>query len=497
MINYDVMNDNSISTEKQNNLDYEAVIGLEVHAQLLTKTKAFCSCSTNFGVTPNTNTCPICLGHPGTLPSLNKSLVEYVVKMGLATNCSIREFSTFARKNYFYPDLVKGYQITQHLDPICYDGYIEIENKKIVITRIHMEEDTGKAIHDLDIDTLLDYNRSGVPLIEIVTEPEIRSAAEAYQYLSELKRILVYLGICTGNMEEGALRCDANISVRKIGDNSFGTKTEIKNMNSFHNVEKAIEFEINRQIELLNKNEKIIQETRMWDGQKQITKSMRTKESSNQYKYFTDPDLLPVIIDNKWKEKIKSEIIELPFARKKRLCKQYSLPDYDAKVIVENLDVAIYFESICSALKEKNDKNYKLVSNWLMTEILRILSEKNISINKLNLNPELVAELIELFSNDVISSRVAKDIFPEMIEKSISPKTIVERDGLSQVSDSNLIEKIVKNIIDNNKENVEKYKAGRTNIFGFLVGQVIKESGGKANPKIAADLVRKYINSNS
>ena len=516
---------------------YEAVIGLEVHAQLLTKSKAFCSCSTIYGASPNTNTCPICLGHPGTLPVLNKAVVEYAIKMGLATNCNIREKSTFARKNYFYPDLVKGYQITQHEDPICYDGYIEIENnlseplikmidmidtdnqckssksltsvvqtekempnqvqhsrKKIGITRIHIEEDTGKAIHDLDIDTLLDYNRSGVPLIEIVSEPDIRSANEAYKYLTELKRILVYLNICTGNMEEGALRCDANVSVRLRGAKGFGTKTEVKNMNSFRNVEKAIDYEINRQIELLENAEKITQETRMWDGQKQITKTMRTKETTSGYRYFTEPDLLPLIVDTNWKENIRAGLIELPLARKDRFIAEYKIPDYDAGVLVDDKDVANYYEEVCSKLINKNEKNYKLVSNWLMTEVLRILSERNIGINDLKLKSELVSELIELFSADIISSRIAKDIFPEVLEKGTSPKTIIERDGLSQVSDTSAIEDIVKRIIESNPESVEKYKAGRTNVLGFFVGQVMKESGGKANPKIVTELVTKYLN---
>jgi aspartyl-tRNA(Asn)/glutamyl-tRNA(Gln) amidotransferase subunit B len=480
------------------NNKYESIIGLEVHAQLLTKSKAFCSCSTIFGASPNTNTCPICLGHPGTLPVLNKSVVEYAMKMGLATNCNIRECSTFARKNYFYADLVKGYQITQYQYPVCYDGYIEIEEgkmyKKIGITRIHIEEDTGKAIHDLDIDTLLDYNRSGVPLIEIVSEPDMRNANEAYKYLTELKRILVYLNICTGNMEEGALRCDANVSVRLKGATEFGTKTEVKNMNSFRNVEKAIEYEVNRQIEVLEDGGKIIQETRMWDGQKQATKTMRTKETTSGYRYFTDPDLLPIIIDEKWKEKILAGLVELPLARKNRFIKRYGIPSYDAGVLVEDKDVADYYEEVCSKLSEKNEKNYKLVSNWIMTEVLRILSERNIGIRELGLKVELVSELIELFSKDIISSRVAKDIFPEVLTKGTSPKEIIDREGLAQVSDTRAIEEIVRRIIENNPESVEKYKAGRTNVLGFFVGQTMKESGGKANPKIVTELITKHLN---
>jgi aspartyl-tRNA(Asn)/glutamyl-tRNA(Gln) amidotransferase subunit B len=357
-----------------------------------------------------------------------------------------------------------------------------------------MEEDTGKAIHDLDIDTLLDYNRSGVPLIEIVSEPDIRSASEAYKYLTELRRILIYLGISTGNMEEGALRCDANISVRLKNETKFGTKTEIKNMNSFRNVEKAIDFEIKRQIELIENGGKVVQETRMWDAQKQETKTMRIKETASGYRYFAEPDLLAVHIDEKWKNSLKAELPELPLARKERFCEQYSLPLYDAGVLVESKEFADYYEEVIEKLNQKNNQTYKLVSNWLMTEVLRILSEKNITISELNLKPALVAELVELFANDVISSRVAKDIFPEILEKNISPKQIIERDNLSQVSDISELEGIIQRIILNNPANVEKYQAGRNNLLGFFIGQAMKESGGKANPKLVNELVLKYLN---
>ena len=478
---------------------YESIIGLEVHAQLLTKSKAFCSCSTVFGASPNTNTCPICLGHPGSMPVLNKGLVEYILKIGIATNCKIRYISSFARKNYFYADLVKGYQITQHNDPICYNGYIDIETsetekKRIGITRIHMEEDTGKCIHDLDIDSLIDYNRSGVPLIEIVSEPDIRNSKDAYNYLVELRRILVYLDICTGNMEEGAFRCDANVSVRLAKDEKFGTKTEIKNMNSFRNVEKAIEFEIERQIELLEKGEKIIQETRMWDGQKQITRPMRTKETTINYRYFTEPDLIKVSISEEMINNIVSQIPELPSIRKERFIKEYGIPKYDAGVLVESQDIAQYYEDICQKLTQKNEKNYKLVSNWVMTEIMHIIAEKNISIKELNLEPALVAELVELFANDIISSRIAKDIFPEVIEKGISPKKLVEEKGLIQISDTKLIEEIVKKLIDDNPDSVQKFKNGKKNIIGFFVGNTMKQMDGKANPKIITEIVNKYLN---
>ncbi len=486
------------NTQKDMNQKYEAVIGLEVHAQMLTKTKAFCTCTTEYGSLPNTNTCPTCLGHPGALPVLNKSLVDYIIKMGLATNCKIRPISTFSRKNYFYPDLTKGYQISQFEDPICYDGKLEIElddnsKKTIGITRIHMEEDAGKSIHDLDIDTLVDLNRCGVPLIEIVSEPDIRSAQEAYKYLMNIKQIVMYLGICTGNMEEGALRCDANISVRLRGAEKFGTKAEVKNLNSFRNVEKAIEFEINRQIQILEDGGRVAQETRLWDGAKHETRSMRSKEFAHDYRYFPEPDLVKVNVSDAWIDSMSKEMPELPYARKQRLISQYSIPAYDAAIMVEDKFLADFYEEVCSKLVNKNERNYKHVSNWIMTEILRILSDKNVGINEVNFNTLHIAELIELFSEDQISSRIAKDIFPEMISEGKSPKDIVKEKGLIQVSDSSAIDAIVQKVIADNPDTIEKYKAGKTNVMGFLVGQVMKEMQGKANPKIVTDLVKAIL----
>jgi len=471
---------------------YEAVIGLEVHAQLLTESKAFSREATNYGDFPNTNTTPISLGHPGTLPVVNENLIKFAIKMGLATNCKIRQISTFSRKNYFYNDLPKGYQISQYEDPICYDGYISIEKeegmKRIGITRIHMEEDTGKSIHDIDIDTLLDYNRAGVPLIEIVSEPDISSSSEAYQYLIQLKQILMYLGICTGNMEEGALRCDANVSVRLIGEKKLGTKTEVKNLNSFRNVEKAIEYEIARQIAHIENGGKVTQETMMWDGGKNITRVMRSKENAHDYRYFPEPDLPPIIVPDNWITEIKLSLTELPLDRKMRFISQYSLPSYDADIFVQDKDFADFFESCCAELSHKSERNFKLISNWLMTEVLRILTDNNKTIINLDLNPKFIAELVELFANDTISSKIAKQIFPDVISGK-SPKIIIEERGLLQVSDTSLIAVAVDKILSENPDSIIKYKSGKTNVVGFLIGQIMKETKGKANPKIVNELL--------
>lgn len=478
-------------------IEYEAVIGLEVHAQLLTESKAFSSSSTNFGDHPNSNTDPVTLGLPGTLPVLNEKLVQYSVKMGLATNCKIRNRCGFARKNYFYPDLPKGYQVSQHEDPICYDGYVEIEldgeKKRIGITRIHMEEDSGKSIHDLDVDTLLDFNRAGVPLIEIVSEPEIRSSKEAYQYLTQMKQILLYLGISTGNMEEGALRCDANVSVMPKGSTVFGTKTEVKNLNSFRNVEKAIEFEIARQIELIESGGKVIQETRMWDGSKNQTLPMRTKETARDYRYFPEPDLPLLNLSDEFIDNIKSQLPELPLARKYRFVEQYSIPEYDAGVLVEDKELADFYENACELLENKNSKTYKLVSNWVMTEVLRLRSENNTTISELNIPDFVIPEIVSLIENGDISGKIAKEIFPEAIKNNKSPKQIVDEKGLKQVSDTGLIDELAKKLVEENPDEVEKYKAGRTRVVGFFVGQIMKETKGKANPQIVTDTVKKYL----
>ena len=476
---------------------YEPVIGLEIHAQLLTESKAFCSSSSRFGSSPNTNTDPVTLAHPGTLPVLNKKVVDYAIMMGLATNSNIREWNLFARKNYFYQDLPKGYQISQHDTPICYDGYLNIElddekTKRIGITRIHMEEDSGKSIHDLDIDTLVDFNRAGVPLIEIVSEPDIRSSAEAYSYLTQLKQILVYLGINTGNMEEGALRVDANVSVMPKGSDVFGTRTEIKNLNSFRNVEKAIEYEISRQIEVIESGGEVRQVTMQWDGNQNKTKEMRTKEMSHDYRYFPEPDLPPLIVSEDWVEKVRAKMPELPMARKNRMIEQYELPNYDAGVLVAEKEIADFYESASSELESKDANSYKLVSNWVMTEIMRILQDPDLSVSDLKVKPNHIAEIVDLISSGTISNKIAKDIFEE-VEQGKSPKEIVEEKGLKQVSDTGLIEKLVKEAIENNPETVERFKSGNSKVKGFFVGQVMKGTKGKANPQLVSDLVDKYL----
>ncbi|GAB1431256.1 Asp-tRNA(Asn)/Glu-tRNA(Gln) amidotransferase subunit GatB [Ignavibacteria bacterium] len=483
----------------ETNSEYEAVIGLEVHAQLLTESKAFCGCSSDFGALPNTNVCPVCLGHPGSLPKLNRNLVEFILKMGLATGCKIREHSIFSRKNYFYADLPKGYQISQYSDPICYDGKIEIElgdgaTKRIGITRIHMEEDTGKSIHDLDIDTLIDYNRCGVPLIEIVSEPDIRSATEAYQYLMQIRQIVMYLGICDGNLEEGSLRCDANVSVRKRGSTKFGVKTEVKNLNSFRNVEKAIGYETDRQIALIKSGGFVTQETRMWDASSQQTKLMRSKEQAHDYRYFPEPDLAGVYVNAEWVERVKSVLPELPMERKQRFMNFYGLPRYDAGIFVEDKSLSDFFERCAGELETKSADRFKAVSNWIMTEVMRILSDRKIGINELAVLPKHIAELVELFVGEVVSSKIAKEIFSDVLANGKSPKVIVSEKNLAQISDVAQIEKAVSEILAANGDNVEKYKAGKTNLFGFFVSQTLKATGGRANPRIVTEELQRQLN---
>jgi aspartyl-tRNA(Asn)/glutamyl-tRNA(Gln) amidotransferase subunit B len=472
---------------------YEAVIGLEVHAQLLTSSKAFCSCSTKFGLPPNTNVCPVCLGMPGTLPVLNKKVVEFAVKLGLATNCKIRRYSIFARKNYFYPDLPKGYQISQYEEPICYDGYVEIElkegvKKKIRLRRIHMEEDAGKSIHDQDIDTLIDINRCGVPLLEIVTEPDIRTPQEAALYLAKIRQLVQYLDICDGNMEEGSLRCDANVSVRLKGETKLGTKTEVKNMNSIKNVEKALEYEINRQIQILESGGTIIQETLLWDASTGVVKPMRSKEEAHDYRYFPEPDLVPIVVSEEWIEEIRKTIPELPEQRRDRFIRQYGLPKYDAEVLTSSKELANYYEE---CVKFTND--FKSASNWIMVEVLKILNDRQIDITEFKVEPRFLAELINLVNEGKINQATAKKVLEEISHTGEEPISVIERQGLMQISDEDFITEAVLKVLEQNKENVERYLAGKDKLFGYFVGEVMKLTKGKANPKLVNEILKRKL----
>lgn len=477
------------------NSKYEAVIGLEVHAQLKTNTKIFCGCSTKFGSSPNTNVCPVCLGHPGSLPVLNKKVVEFTVLMGLATNCKINEKSIFARKNYFYPDLPKNYQISQYEEPICEHGFLMIEKndgskKKIGITRIHMEEDAGKSIHDFGDETMIDLNRTGTPLMEIVSEPDLRSAEEAYLYLNKMRQILTYLDICDGNMEEGSLRCDANISIRLKGEEKFGTKVEVKNMNSFRNVEKAIEKEIERQIDLIEDGKEIIQQTLLWNADLEDLFPMRSKEEAHDYRYFPDPDLMPVFVDENWKSEISKNLPELPDEKKKRFIEHYNLPIYDAEILTGSRTLAEYYENV---IKVTND--YKSASNWIMTEVLKIINEQKIDVKEFKISPIRLGELINLINNKVISHKIAKDVFAEMLINEKSPDEIVKEKNLTQISDTNELEKEIEKILDANPKDVQDYLNGKEKVIGFFVGQIMKATKGKANPQTVSEILKQKLES--
>ncbi len=477
---------------------YEAVIGLEVHAQLKTQTKAFCACSAEFGAPPNTHTCPVCLGHPGALPVLNRQVVELTLRIGLATHCTIRRHSLFARKNYFYPDLPKGYQISQYEEPLCTGGWIDIELddgtiKRVGIARIHMEEDAGKSIHDVDVDTLVDLNRCGVPLIEIVSEPDLRSPREAYHYMRQIRQLVRYLGICDGNLEEGSLRCDANVSVRPRGEQRLGTKTEIKNLNSFRNLEKALEYEIQRHISILEAGGQVQHETRLWDALRQETRPMRTKELAHDYRYFPEPDLVPVVVSDEWIERVRAALPELPLQRKQRFITQYGLPAYDAGVLCEEREVADYFEACCAALRQPSPERYKLVSNWIMTEVLRLLGEQQSKELRIPLPPEHLAEVVELYAEEVISSRIAKEVFAEAVQTGKAPRAIITERGLSQVSDVGWLRQLVEQVVAEHPDVVGRYRSGKTNALGFLVGQVLQRSQGRANPRLVTQLLQERL----
>jgi len=475
-------------------MKYEPVIGLEVHAQLLTESKIFCGCSTRFGREPNANTCPVCAGFPGVLPVLNKKVVEFAIKAGLATHCQIARSSILARKNYFYPDLPKGYQISQYELPVCTGGHIDIDfdggSKRIRLTRIHMEEDAGKSIHDTHGDSsLVDLNRAGVPLLEIVSEPDMRSAAETGAYLRTLRAILQYLAICDGNMEEGSFRCDANVSVRPEGTAALGTKIEIKNLNSFKAVERAIEFEIERQSDTLADGGKLLQETRLWDEHREETRSMRSKESAHDYRYFPDPDLLPVVIDEPWIEAVRASLPELPAARKRRFVSEYGLQTYDAELLTSRKDVADYFES---ALKIHS--NPKALGNWIVGDLFRVLKDKQLDnqlyIDSWPVSATHLAELVQLIDQDKISGKIAKSVFEALLDSDQSPQQIVSEKGLEQVSDMDSIEAAVDQVLAANGKQVEQYKAGNEKVYGFLVGQIMKATQGKANPHKLNEILR-------
>ena len=476
---------------------YETVIGLEVHVELATKTKIFCGCSTEFGGLPNTHTCPVCTGMPGSLPVLNKQVLEYAMAVGLATNCTISRYSKFDRKNYFYPDNPQNYQISQLYLPICKDGYVEIETpsgvKKVRNHEIHMEEDAGKLVHSgktisSSYSSNVDYNRVGVPLLEIVSEPDLRSSEEAKEYVDSLRRILTYIDISDCKMEEGSIRADANVSVRKIGASEFGIRTETKNLNSLKALQKAIEYEIERQIEVLEDGGVIEQETRTWDDEQGITLAMRSKADAHDYRYFPEPDLPPIILSDEYIEEVRASLPELPESRKKRLMEADGLSDYDANLIIADRHLADYYDQV-----RKEISDGKLIVNYLMGDYYRELGEAGLSFVTSPVKPEAFIELLQLILDKTISGKIAKEIIPIMIKEVKSPKSIVEEKGLVQISDSSELEGMILEVINNNPKAVEDYRAGKGNSIGFLVGQVMKASKGKANPALVNELLKKHL----
>ncbi|HOU57385.1 MAG TPA: Asp-tRNA(Asn)/Glu-tRNA(Gln) amidotransferase subunit GatB [Smithellaceae bacterium] len=474
-------------------MDFETVIGLEVHAQLLTDTKIFCSCSTQFGAAPNSHACPVCLGMPGVLPVLNKKVVEYAMRMALATHCAINPQNVFARKNYFYPDLPKGYQISQYAYPLAEHGYIMIDtgegSRKIGITRIHMEEDAGKLIHDdHNPASYVDLNRTGVPLIEIVGEPDIRSPEEAAEYLRRLHEILVYLDICDGNMEEGSFRCDANVSIRPRGQKEFGTRTELKNMNSFRNVQRGLEYEVRRQQYLVENGEKIVQETRLWDDAQGVTNPMRSKEEAHDYRYFPDPDLVPVVVDEAWVADIRAGMPELPQAKRERFVNDYQIPAYDAGVLTADKALAGYYEDVVKLCGKP-----KIASNWVMGDVLKFLNEDKKSIRECPVSAKSLADMIGLIEKGTISGKIAKEVIADMYATGKTPQEIIREKGLVQITDEGALAKTIAAIIEANPGQLADYRGGKEKLFGFFVGQVMKATQGKANPQMVNDLLKKML----
>ena len=477
-------------------MNYEMVIGLEVHAQLKTQSKIFCSCSTEFGKPANENTCPVCLGMPGVLPVFNKKALQLAMRACLSTNCRIAPMNRFARKNYFYPDLPKGYQISQFELPLGLDGYVNIQingtKKKIGLTRIHMEEDAGKLIHGENLGSpgksYVDFNRTGIPLVEIVSEPDLRSGEEAREYLTQLKLILEYAEVSDCNMEEGNLRCDANVSVRPEGQKEFGIRTETKNLNSFRFVQRAIEYEVDRQIKILEQGDSIIQETRLYDSNKGVTFSMRSKEEAHDYRYFPEPDLVPVEISDEWIKETMGELPELPEKKRERFIQNYKIPEYDASVLTASKEIADYYEKLASLYPE-----FKVISNWVMGELLRELKNDGQKINESPIKPEDLVELLKLIDKGTLSAKMAKTVFEEMYQSSKSAIEIVNKKGLAQITDSSTVENLVDEILQLNTDQVEQYRNGKEKVFGFLVGQIMKQSKGQADPALVNKLLKDRI----
>ena len=478
-------------------MNYEMIIGLEVHAQLKTKSKIFCSCPTEFGKPANENTCPICLGMPGVIPVLNKKAIQLAMRACLSTNCHIASVNRFARKNYFYPDLPKGYQISQFELPLGIDGHVNIQingtKKKIGLTRIHMEEDAGKLIHGENLGSpgksYVDFNRTGVPLVEIVSEPDLRSGEEAREYLTQLKSILDYAEVSDCNMEEGSLRCDANVSVRPEGQKEFGTRTETKNLNSFRFVQRAIEYEFNRQIKVLEQGDSIVQETRLYDSNKGVTFTMRSKEEAHDYRYFPEPDLVPVEISDEWIKETMDDLPELPEQKRERFVQSYNIPEYDAVVLTTSRNIADYYEKSVSLYPEPKE-----ISNWIMGELLRQLKIDGRKIEASPIKPEGLISLLKLIKEGTLSAKMAKTVFEEMYQSSKSATEIVAQKGLAQITDSSTIENLVDEILKINTGQVEQYKNGKEKVFGFLVGQIMKQSKGQADPALVNKLLKDRIN---